>query len=1238
MRYDDVIDFQPIESVIQLLDSEKESEARNLVETFQISDAMAKRLTDLIFPHLQYEDSTDNKGLLIVGNYGTGKSHLMSVIAALAENAAFADLLTHEGVKDKAPAVAGKFKVLRLEIPGSEMGLRKILTSKLATWLKSIDVDYEFPPADETVEDKTNFEDMMVAFQKTYPDHGVLVVVDEFLEYLNSQKDHDLILALSFLRQVGEVTNKLRFRFIAGVQEAIFESGRFAHVGDSLSRVKDRFQQVRIVKEDVQFVVSRRLLRKTSNQVEQVKQHLSGFTEFYGDMNEKLDIFANLFPIHPDYINTFEKIPIVEKRGVLQVISDAIRNLIEHEVPEDAPGILAADDCWKYLIDNPAFRAVEDVRNVMDCSGTVEAKLKTAFPKKTYKPLADRILNGLSVHRLTTNDIHSPIGMTPEELRDGLCLYHPMAKQMGVDPAEDLLGIVESTLREIHKTVNGQFISSNPDNRQYYLDLKKTDDYDALIQKRAESIDEDAMNRRFFDMMVQVLEQSDIPTHVTGSRIWEYQTIWHEKKSGRLGYLFFGTPNERPTAVPKREFYLYFVPPWDTPKFKDDHYPDEVFFRLVEKDEELESLIKLYAASLDLEATASGTKKQAYNAKAAGYARDLSKWLSANFLRIIKVTYQGQQKNMSQWLQGSGLGGQLSIRDTVNNTSSVCLASQFQNQGPEYPTFSTLMTYRATGHDGNALQAAKEALRGLTSKQRTKQAIAVLDALELLEGEKIDPRQSRYSKEVLKMLDQKGKGQVLNRQELFQSFDGESYFMIDKFRLEPVWAIVVFASLIYSGDLVMAVPGKKYDATSLGDLATASLDDLAGFKHLERPKEWNMAALRALFELVGMAPGNATEVSVGKEAPVEDLQKRILEKVEELVMLRQQIQGGIPFWGQRLFTDDEIEKSVTNLKECQEFLESLQAFNSPGKLKNFRFTESEIAEQEKKLTKIIELQELELQAKELADLAHYLSQAANNLPDDHPWCEKSRSLRAKLQADMRKAENRGNTAFQDKAAKDLLALKKEYVAIYLDLYQKARLTPSQEKAKNDLTKDYRLTQLQALAAIPTINVQQLSDFQKALDQLKSGKVITEKDLETEPQADFWPSMESTDQSASTRLKNLKDQLDQIHTSWSDRLLADLEDPVVQGHLDLLKKGQQATVKKYLNSKELPDEIDASFVGALQQALSGLSRIALNLEELKNTLFPDGAPATPDEVKARFNQYFDKLLSGEDPTKARIVVE
>ena len=33
---------------------------------------------------------------------------------------------------------------------------------------------------------------------------------------------------------------------------------------------------------------------------------------------------------------------------------------------------------------------------------------------------------------------------------------------------------------------------------------------------------------------------------------------WLERKAARQGYLFFGAPNERSTAVPPRDFYLYF--------------------------------------------------------------------------------------------------------------------------------------------------------------------------------------------------------------------------------------------------------------------------------------------------------------------------------------------------------------------------------------------------------------------------------------------------------------------------------------------------------------------------------------------------------------------------------------------------------------------------------------------------------------------------------------------------------
>ena len=82
------------------------------------------------------------------------------------------------------------------------------------------------------------------------------------------------------------VTKHLRFRFAAGVQEAIFDSSRFQHVADSLRRVKDRFTQVLLARQDVSFVVSERLLKKSTDQQSKSRAYLSPFAKFYGSMNE----------------------------------------------------------------------------------------------------------------------------------------------------------------------------------------------------------------------------------------------------------------------------------------------------------------------------------------------------------------------------------------------------------------------------------------------------------------------------------------------------------------------------------------------------------------------------------------------------------------------------------------------------------------------------------------------------------------------------------------------------------------------------------------------------------------------------------------------------------------------------------------------------------------------------------------------------------------------------------------
>src|SRR5690349_20225376 len=98
MKYGDLIQFEPIETVVQPRHADKQSGARHLVKSYVISDEMAERLNAVVISQLQIDHPADNKGLLVIGNYGTGKSHLMSVVSAVAEHKKLAADLTHPAV------------------------------------------------------------------------------------------------------------------------------------------------------------------------------------------------------------------------------------------------------------------------------------------------------------------------------------------------------------------------------------------------------------------------------------------------------------------------------------------------------------------------------------------------------------------------------------------------------------------------------------------------------------------------------------------------------------------------------------------------------------------------------------------------------------------------------------------------------------------------------------------------------------------------------------------------------------------------------------------------------------------------------------------------------------------------------------------------------------------------------------------------------------------------------------
>ena len=82
---------------------------------------------------------------------------------------------------------------------------------------------------------------------------------------------------------------------------------------------------VLLARQDVSFVVAERLLKKTADQQNKIRTYLTRFAKFYSSMNERMDEYVRLFPVHPEYIGTFERLIFTEKRGALVTLRDQIQ-------------------------------------------------------------------------------------------------------------------------------------------------------------------------------------------------------------------------------------------------------------------------------------------------------------------------------------------------------------------------------------------------------------------------------------------------------------------------------------------------------------------------------------------------------------------------------------------------------------------------------------------------------------------------------------------------------------------------------------------------------------------------------------------------------------------------------------------------------------------------------------------------------------------------------------------------
>ena len=1218
MKYAELIAFEPIDSIKVLTEADSADLARRDVSTFVISPQMRRMLVEQLLPHLRLDGSVDTKGVLVVANYGTGKTHLMSTISSVLERAELADDLRDDRVREAIDGIAGTFKVMRAEIGATNMGLRDIVCGELESGLKRLGVEFAFPPLEEVSNTKDSLVDMMAAFEKVEPERGLLFVLDELLDYLRSRRDAQLIVDLAFLREVGEISRSTRFRFMAGIQEALFDNPRFAPASDAIRRVRDRFEQVRISREDVAYVVQERLLRKDAAQKAQIREHLERFTPAFEGMAERLEDFVALYPVHPSYLQTFERVTLVEKRRVLSTLSHAMEALLDAQVPTEAPGLICYDSYRSELDDDASNRSIPEVALVLDRTHVLRSKLQSALPQKEDVPVALRIVDALAVHRLTTQDIDVPIGLTVDELRDDLCLIPEGVPEL---EAGFIGTTLESVVAEIVKAVSGQFLSRNDDNGQLFLDVRKDIDYDQLIQERADSLDDQRLDDAYFRALEEVLEQRDTP-YVASYRIWSYELPWKTKNVTRPGYLFMGAPNERSTAQPPRDFYIYFLQPYDEPNFADQELADETFVRLASPDEEFTAALRRYAGADALAGSSTEQHRLVYEQKRQQALQTMVVWLRQNMANAMTVTYRGETKALGTWLQQIP-GAKTSVKAQIDAIAARALEPHFDERYPGYPAFSAEITKQSFDGTVQAAisQVATRRPTALGTKVLTSLALADMNGQIVTDGE--------FAKALLTALDGTG-GKALNRSEMLTERD-LGVLTWAPWHLEPSWLVVVAAALCHAGRLELGYPTGQVDALGLDRLTKMSHDELVQLTHVAPPKALPIVALRDAASLLDIAPG-AIPDSGATEAVVQQILDKTQLYLNRVLEAEEQVSDGVLVWGAHAI--DHQQERRARLTELRKVLADLKGRDSVGKMNKLAI-EPEALEAARRGKQELDRTEGIVKARNHLSALQYLADAQAAFDQGDPFADQASELRSEV-LDLF-APDKVDAAAVSVAKNKAEQLKARYREEAEHAHQRDRLDSAGEKHKKAVLDGGTFKDLAALASLDLLPSGTFGAMRHHLAAVRTCLEFTSDSLaETVrcPHCGYLPRP-STGPTAKAQIEELDEELRKLRSNWGAALHDSIKPPEIAKGIELVKVGR-AELGAFASSGELPSPVSNALVSALQEVLRGFVVRNVSAEDVYSALFPDNSPVPLSSFEQRFHEFAGKLRGDADQSKVRVL--
>ncbi|TXT44741.1 MAG: hypothetical protein FD137_1516 [Spirochaetes bacterium] len=640
---------------------------------------------------------------------------------------------------------------------------------------------------------------------------------------------------------------------------------------------------------------------------------------------------------------------------------------------------------------------------------------------------------------------------------------------------------------------------------------------------------------------------------------------------------------------------------------------------------EFKDRILLYGASKALEANASSDQKALFKSQIDEHRKKALELFEREYADRTAVIYKGTETLLKSYqLPGDGAG-----KDAIfSAVAAKVLNKQFSDKYPDYPVFCDLLS-PLTKENFDA--RIKNSLKKIVNfSQANRDGEAILSGLGLINGASIDTRNSRYADSIRKLLQAKGSGKVLNRDEiLYPHYIAQNLWYSKDFKLDHQLEFVVLAAMVYKGDIEISWSGSRSIlATNIDqELLKLGDEDYSSFQSVREPVGLPIKEIKALFGHLGLPDLSA-------ELEKADTLARILmeakKRAERVARIKSLVAKGLYCRNVDLLDANETTRLSAVLEALGSVLDGIQAYDTFGKLKSFRYTVAELDQAFSGWKDCDRLEKILERSTRFENLVGYLSTALSYVvASESPLYEDMEKSIADLPSVLQSSKD----AEYSKYEALLKSLVDRYADYYMAQYLKCRLSHADALQKDALLASKTKQVCDVIKDVEFISRTEYENWVNRINSLKEADhSLTKARVATEPYHGFNPR-EFYDK-PNYAIRDLREQLDAILDKWVGAMRAIFKDPSIKANLEVLDASSRKLVEGFRDGNHALDPDNAPKLRKLLSELSkGFEKVELSVGSLAKVFHK---PMTIDEAREAFDRFLNESSVGKERGKVRIV--